>query len=276
MSLRESQRSPHGQRKVGYDCHSRHAPSARHTPDVQKRHGAASLAGADMTSRSLVNGRSAVRSRSPAPRGIHTPPLCSFTFGCDSWPRPLMRARPLWFSGLSARFCVSAAPMARERTRPVCVRAGRCVSRLRGAAADPHRQRESVYGKVRAPPVEVLFDKICRENGVDHLLTAPRSPATTGKIERFHRSLRAEFDTRRVFSSLRTAQQALDEWVEYYNTERPHQAIGIGHPGVPVRVLQLQPVEPTPCPRARGIRADHAAPDHEGRKVRQDSEYSYG
>jgi transposase InsO family protein len=51
------------------------------------------------------------------------------------------------------------------------------------------------------------------------------APTTTGKIERFHRSLRVEFDTRRVFSSLRAAQQALDEWVAHYNTERPHQAL---------------------------------------------------
>lgn len=76
----------------------------------------------------------------------------------------------------------------------------------------------------------MLFDRICRENGVDHLLTMPRSPATTGKIERFHRTLRAEFDTRRVFTSLKTAQQALDEWVEYYNSKRPHQAIGMATP----------------------------------------------
>jgi transposase InsO family protein len=34
----------------------------------------------------------------------------------------------------------------------------------------------------------VLFARICRENGIEHLLTAPRSPTTTGKIERFHRS----------------------------------------------------------------------------------------
>jgi hypothetical protein len=73
--------------------------------------------------------------------------------------------------------------------------------------------------------VEVLFDRICRENGIDHLLTQPRSPTTTGKIERFHRSLRAEFDTRRTFPSLRAAQGALDEWVGYYNTARPHQAL---------------------------------------------------
>jgi transposase InsO family protein len=31
----------------------------------------------------------------------------------------------------------------------------------------------------------VLFDRICRENGIRHILTAPRSPITTGKVERF-------------------------------------------------------------------------------------------
>jgi transposase InsO family protein len=33
-------------------------------------------------------------------------------------------------------------------------------------------------------PVEVLFDKICRENGITHRLTKIHSPTTTGKIER--------------------------------------------------------------------------------------------
>ncbi|WP_224182426.1 integrase core domain-containing protein, partial [Mycobacterium avium] len=76
------------------------------------------------------------------------------------------------------------------------------------------------------PPVEVLFDAICREHGLEHLLTQPRSPTTTGKIERFHRSLRAEFlSGREPFTNLKVAQQALDEWVEDYNTTRPHQAL---------------------------------------------------
>jgi len=39
---------------------------------------------------------------------------------------------------------------------------------------------------------EVLFDRICKENGIRHLLTSPRSPTITGKIERFHKSLRTE------------------------------------------------------------------------------------
>lgn len=76
----------------------------------------------------------------------------------------------------------------------------------------------------------MLFDRICRENGIEQLLTQPRSPTTTGTIERFHRTLRAEFDTRRAFVSLAAAQGALDEWVGYYNQQRPHQSLGMGTP----------------------------------------------
>ena len=85
----------------------------------------------------------------------------------------------------------------------------RGAAAARGAGADPDRQRRVFTGRFFAPPVEVLFDRICRENGIEHLLTAPRSPTTTGKIERFHRTLRAEFDTRQVFPCLQAAQQAL-------------------------------------------------------------------
>ncbi|SKU29048.1 transposase [Mycobacteroides abscessus subsp. massiliense] len=55
-------------------------------------------------------------------------------------------------------------------------------------------------GRFNHPSVEVLFDAICREHGIEHLLTQPRSPTTTGKIERFHRSLRVEFLPRRNLS----------------------------------------------------------------------------
>ena len=125
-----------------------------------------------------------------------------------------------------SRFCVSARLMPAERTRSVCdglaaaLRAYGCPSQLL-------TDNGKVFtGRFHHPPVEVLFDRICRENGIEHLLTAPRSPTTTGKIERFHRTLRAEFDTRRVFSSLMSAQRELDEWVAEYNTARPHQSLG--------------------------------------------------
>ena len=69
-------------------------------------------------------------------------------------------------------------------------------------------------GRFNRPPVEVLFDRVCRENGITHRLTEPRSPTTTGKVERFHRSLRAEFRTDRVFKNLAIAQAELDAWVD--------------------------------------------------------------
>ena len=49
---------------------------------------------------------------------------------------------------------------------------------------------------------EVLFDRVCRENGIRHLLTAPRSPTTTGKVERFHKTIKKELLADRRFESL--------------------------------------------------------------------------
>jgi hypothetical protein len=101
-------------------------------------------------------------------------------------------------------------------------------------------------GKYHHPPVEVLFDRICRDNGIEHILTAPRSPTTTGKIERFHKTLRREFDTRRVFSSVKTAQQALDEWVAEYNTARPHQSLDDATPAERFFARQAGPLAERP------------------------------
>ncbi len=125
-----------------------------------------------------------------------------------------------------SRFCVSARLMARERTQAVCDGFSSAMQTY-GVPAQVLTDNGKVFtGRFAQPPVEVLFDRLCRENGIDHLLTAPRTPTTTGKIERFHRSLRTEFNTRQVFRNQRTAQEALDEWVGYYNTQRPHQSLG--------------------------------------------------
>jgi hypothetical protein len=115
-------------------------------------------------------------------------------------------------------------------------------------------------GKFAQPPVEVLFDRICRENGVEHLLTQPRSPTTTGKIERFHRTLRIEFDTGQVFRTPAVAQQALDEWVTYYNTERPHQSLGDVAPA-----SRFEAAERTPRPMA--ARPERVGEEWVARKV---------
>jgi transposase InsO family protein len=126
-----------------------------------------------------------------------------------------------------SRMCVSAKLMVRERTRAVCDGLRQALQ-IYGVPEQILTDNGKVFtGRFHHPPVEVLFDRICRENGIEHLLTAPRSPTTTGKIERFHRTMRDEFlSEQRPFRTLAQAQQALDEWVAYYNTEREHQSLG--------------------------------------------------
>ena len=63
-------------------------------------------------------------------------------------------------------------------------------------------------------------------NGIRHLLTAPYSPTTTGKIERLHKTMRKEFFARASFASIEQAQADLDRWVAHYNRHREHQGIG--------------------------------------------------
>jgi transposase InsO family protein len=130
-----------------------------------------------------------------------------------------------------SRMCVCARLMARERTRAVCDGL-RAALGAYGAPQQILTDNGKVFtGRFPHPPVEVLFEAICREHGIEHLLTQPRSPTTTGKIERFHRSLRAEFlGNKPAFTNLKTAQQALDEWVDYYNSARPHQSLNMTTP----------------------------------------------
>ena len=79
-----------------------------------------------------------------------------------------------------------------------------------------------------------MFDKICRHNGITHRLTQPASPTTTGKIERLHLTLRRELlDDHEPFTSLAAAQAAVDEFVETYNRDRPHQALDPKRPVAP-------------------------------------------
>jgi transposase InsO family protein len=130
-----------------------------------------------------------------------------------------------------SRFCVSAKVMVRERTRAVCDGL-RAAIEAYGAPEQILTDNGKVFtGRFNHPPVEVLFDAICREYGVEHLLTQPRSPTTTGKIERFHRSMRAELLAgAKPFASVRAAQAALDVWVQDYNSRRPHQSLKMDTP----------------------------------------------
>ena len=129
-----------------------------------------------------------------------------------------------------SRFCVSAYLMPRESSQRVVAGLLLAIERY-GLPEQILTDNGKVFtGRFNQPPVEVLFDRACREHGIEHLLTKPRSPTTTGKVERFHRALRTEFRTDRVFASIAAAQAELDEWIEEYNHRRPHQALDMAVP----------------------------------------------
>lgn len=169
------------------------------------------------------------------------------------------RAKALTGIDDHSRFCVSAFLMFRENAGSVAAGLRLALERY-GLPGQVLTDNGKVFtGRFNQPPVEMLFDRILREHGVEHLLTQPRSPTTTGKVERFHRALRTEFRTDRVFASLEAAQAELDAWVEDYNTRRPHQAIGMVPPAerflvdAPASAVQIRPTADTARPvAARG------------------------
>ena len=125
-----------------------------------------------------------------------------------------------------SRFVISAFVVARATAKPVCDGLWLAMRRY-GVPAQILTDNGKVFTARFGPgPGPVLFDRICHENGIKHILTAPRSPTTTGKVERWHKTLRAEFLTGKVFASIADAQAQLDGWVEHYNHQRPHQSIG--------------------------------------------------
>lgn len=127
-----------------------------------------------------------------------------------------------------SRYCVSARLMVRATARPVC-EALKLALRTHGLPGQILTDNGKVFTARFGPgPGPVMFDRICTENGIKHILTAPRSPTTTGKVERFHRTLRKDLFTPNDyrFETITEAQAALDAWLVTYNTERPHQSIG--------------------------------------------------
>ena len=158
-----------------------------------------------------------------------------------------------------SRFCVCAGIMLRATARPVCGFLLEALER-HGVPEEVLTDNAKVFtDRFGLKSSEVLFDKICRENGIAHRLTAPRSPTTTGKIERFHRTLRVEFLSGRMFDDLASAQGELDAWVAVYNTERPHQSLKMATPAERFYARPQPP--PEPPLDARALAEDRSGDD---------------
>jgi transposase InsO family protein len=156
-----------------------------------------------------------------------------------------------------SRFVVCARVVMRATARPVCDALEAAMS-IHGVPDAILTDNGKVFTARFGPgPGPVRFDRICIDNGITHILTAPRSPTTTGKIERWHKTLRREFLDGKTFDSIDDAQAQLDRWVKHYNHERPHQSIGRMPP---IERFKLAVPSPSPAQRAEPELDDTGTP----------------
>jgi transposase InsO family protein len=175
-----------------------------------------------------------------------------------------------------SRLCVCAYLTPRASAHPVCEALLGAIARY-GAPEQLLTDNGKVFTARFGPgPGPVLFDRLCAEHGVRHLLTAPRSPTTTGKVERFHKTLRSEFLRGRVFASEAEAQAELDAWVALYNAERPHQGIGMACPAERFTPAAAGAAAPAAAAAPPPLAAHRRRVSREGRINFADQRYQVG
>lgn len=109
-------------------------------------------------------------------------------------------------------------------------------------------------GKLRG--FEVLFEAKLRDAGIRPITGRAHHPQTTGKVERFQQTLkkwlRRQDHRRGLCGDLAELQARLDEFVVYYNTQRPHQGIG--------RVTPLSRWQASPASTPANEPLEHPSP----------------
>jgi len=70
------------------------------------------------------------------------------------------------------------------------------------------------------------FKLFIRDCGMTHVRTSPGYPQSNGKLERWHRTLKADGIRPKTPLTLEDARRVVDQFVTYYNDVRLHSAIG--------------------------------------------------
>jgi putative transposase len=65
-----------------------------------------------------------------------------------------------------------------------------------------------------------------KKHNVALLYIQPGKPAQNGYIERFNRTYREEVLNMYLFKNIQEVQRITDQWINEYNTERPHHSLG--------------------------------------------------
>ena len=126
-----------------------------------------------------------------------------------------------------SRFCVSARVVARATARPTCDALAMAM-RTYGVPDQILTDNGKVFtGRFGPGTGEVLFDRICRENGIKHISDQAAVADDDGQGRAVAQDdAPSSSSTARCSTRSSDAQAQLDVWVEHYNYDRPHQALG--------------------------------------------------
>jgi len=78
----------------------------------------------------------------------------------------------------------------------------------------------------KGKPEHHEYELYLQIEGIDHSKTQVRHPQSNGICERLHRTIQEEFYAiafrKKIYSTLEEMQHDLDEWMQFYNNQRPH------------------------------------------------------
>ncbi len=88
--------------------------------------------------------------------------------------------------------------------------------------------------------------KWCAAHSIEWHDIAPGKPMQNGFVESFNGRMRDEFLNETAFRNLAHARDLIAAWVDDYNTQRPHSALGYKTPADYARTLTTAIARPTP------------------------------
>lgn len=94
-----------------------------------------------------------------------------------------------------------------------------------GMTEVPLHDRSSLLSDNGPGYLSRVFGAYLRMVGIRHRLAAPYHPQTNGKIERYHRTIKGEVKLT-VYETPSALEQAIADFVDYYNHRRYHEGVG--------------------------------------------------
>lgn len=100
---------------------------------------------------------------------------------------------------------------------------------------------------------KVEFERDLAALGIHHITSTPRHPQTCGKIERSHQTTKRWLARQRPARTRAELQAQLDNWLVFYNHQRPHRAL---HGAVPAERWTASPPDRPGPPIPEPLRAE--------------------